>query len=292
MQRAIKGLAGLAFAIALEAQVGIVPTVYYPVFKNLIGTVPIGTTVIPPSYMIGQFTHNLSIILNNSGGTCVSNQLVVGLDGSFDNANWTSLGTPITTLTATAGVAGQLTGATTIYGAYPFLRVNVRRAFGLNCSTNLNYVGSTTPVSFTTSIPQAGENYLDNTINNSSLATSSLLVQTAGLGSKLNLYGLSIHNEDATTANLYTVQLFNTPGSTCSIGVSGTEVDLFTFRIAGEATLNLSFGGAIPVYQAPNNNGSNADSISNFNATTGFYQLCIVATGAQLTTVTAVTRSF
>lgn len=274
-------------------------TVFFPVVKNAVGVIPIGVTAIPPSYMIGQYTHTLSITLTNSGGTCNANSLVVGLDGSLDNAAWISLGAPITALTGVPGTIGQLTGMTVNYGAFPFIRMNVRRAFGGNCSTNVNYVGSVVPVSFPTSLSHVGDQYIGTWITNldiSVIGLTSQLQTTPNLGGRISLFGLQITNNDAATAANYTITLFNKGTGACAVGGTGTAEVLFVYRVLAGQTFRLGFSD-VPFFAAPNNGatnagGANASSMSAYDPIAGFYQICITSSVSVLSTVNLVSRIY
>jgi hypothetical protein len=292
MRKLILALGLVASAVAQNQNQ---PTVYFPVLANRVGLIAISTIAIPSSYMIGQYTHTLSIILNNSGGTCNANALIVGIDGSEDNINWISLGSPISNLTGTPGVSGQLTGMTVAYGAFPFLRINIRRAFGTNCSTNLNYVGSVTPTSFPTSLAQFGEGFTTSHINNTALngSPSLLLTQTSNVGGRISLYALEITNNDTTNATVYTVTLYNKPNPTnCQTSVSGTSEVLFTYRIpAGQSRLVGGYG-SIPFYQAPDPSSNSAAGFPAYDPIQGFYQICVSADNGSLTTLNLVSRTY
>jgi hypothetical protein len=273
-----------------RAQSGIIPTVFVPVLSNAPGTIPVETIAIAPQYMIGQYTHTLSLTLVGVG--CGNNSLVVGLDGSFNNTVWTALGAPITILTGSPGSSNQLTGLTIVYGAFPFLRVNIRRAFaGLGCISNLNYVGSVTPVSFPTSPPQGGEQYVTSWFNGNTFLAPDAIATTLGLGGRLNIYGLSIHNQDATTASVFTLTLYNKGTGSCAIGTGTSEV-LGAYRVAAGGTFQLSLS-AVPIWSFPNVNSSGAaTSFGSYDPLLGFYQVCISSSASVASSINMVSRTF
>lgn len=301
MQSIVKGLGKVILLAGLTvgalAQPGYLPTVFYPVRAVAPGTITQQTIIIPSSYMIGQYTHTLSINVHMNLGCTISqlNQLVVGLEGSFDNTtnDWTTLGAPISVLTGVANIPNTFTGFTVIYGAAPYLRVNIRRAFGgLNCLTAINYVGSTTPVSFPTSTPQAGDQYTNFSSTGLTNATPQSIITTFALGGKLNIYGVSLHNEDTTNPTTYTLQLYANGSGSCTTGGSGAELDIGVYRVAAGGTFTLGFN-SVPIFQFPNTLfNSTAGGLDVYNATTGFYQVCLVSSAAVSTSMNVVSRAF
>lgn len=300
MQSTVKGLGKVILLAGLTvgalAQPGYLPTVFFPVRVAAPGTVGVQTIIIPPQYMIGQFTHTLSVSMVANAGCTVSqlNQLVISLDGTFDNTtnnNWISIGAPISVITGMSNNPNQYTGLSVMYGAFPFLRVSVRRAFGgLNCVSTINYVGSTTPASFTTSVSQYGDQYTNYSTDGTILNTTPIAIANSfALGGKISVYGISVHNQDTTNPSTYTLKLYNKPSSACT---GGTELDIAAYRIAAGGTFTLGFG-VVPIFQFPNTlfNGT-AGGLDTYDSFAGNYQICIASSASIATSTNIVTRSF
>jgi len=265
-------------------------TVFYPVKVAAPGTIGIQRIVIPASYMIGQHTHTLSIVLNNNGGTCNTNQLVMGLEGSFDGSNWQQMGAPLSILTPTAGSqTGQLTGMTVAYGAYPFLSINITRAFGTNCITNIDYVGSATPVSFITSLPQFGDQVIQSFVvsSNCSLLNGCNLQGPVGLGSKVSIYGLTISNLDAATSTIYSLTIYNKPTGNCT---GGTNTTVANYALGPKTTLAIGYS-QLALFRAPTQAlASGGISVASYDPTAGFYQICVSSVDSILSSVSVAYR--
>lgn len=294
MQSIVKGLGKVILLTGLTigalAQPGYLPTVFYPVRVAAPGTIGVQTIVIPPQYMIGQFTHTLTITLSNNGGTCNTNQLVMGLQGSFDNSNWQQMGAPLSILTPAVGsLTGELTGMTVAYGGFPYLRINISRAFGANCITSINYTGSTTPVSFITSLPQFGDQIIQSFVTNTdcSLNNGCNLQGPTGLGSKVTIYGLTISNLDAATSTVYTFTIYNKPTGNCS---GGTNTNVAMYALGPKSTLSLGYN-QVPLFRAPTQAlAFGGISIATYDSTAGFYQLCVSSANSLLSSVSMAYR--
>jgi hypothetical protein len=293
MRSLVKGLALLVICFKLQGQ-PLALTEYAPILTG--ATIyPLGITNVPAQYNVGQSSHAISLSMN-----CATLGTVpyIVLQGSYDNSNWLNIGVPLVGLTTVAGTQNQFTGTTTGYGAFPYLRVNNLRAIsvGSGCtSINVTYFGSnaTTPGP-THSLSPYQDGVLPFYANNASFASASQLFSTLGIGSRFQLYGLTIHNT-TTVSTTYTLTLYNSPSGTCT---GGTNVVWQTFVLTSASpTISLGWGG-ISIYQVPNLGATintisgAAEDIGNYVATTGSYQLCLSASASSATSVIGAVRMY
>ena len=87
----------------------------------------------------GQNQHFIWANVVNSGGVCAwtNTTISLGMQGSYDNTNWFSMGSGQTLITNGSGVG-------VASGAFPFLRASLALTYA-NCAITVWYTGSITP---------------------------------------------------------------------------------------------------------------------------------------------------
>lgn len=115
------------------------------VYQTLLSSVA-GATASSPVRNIGQGQHIAEVAgANAPGKTCIASVADMGFEGSFDGANWRSIGVALAGwLPASSG------GQDRVYvrgdGVFPYVRFNVRSFDTVNCRFSVRYSGSLYPL--------------------------------------------------------------------------------------------------------------------------------------------------
>lgn len=192
MRKLILGLIFAACALGQGSN-----TIFQHVFTATTGT---GSGVVATSgalQNIGQGTHLLQAIYQPGAPVGCVAPVNVQVQGSFDNSNWSTVGSSITSF---AQSTVYNLGSTIVFGAYPFLRVVIENppTGGTLCLTDVWYTGTLFPISLPTSSGAIFTNMKTTGSRQFSSAATTSIINANPTQGRIAIYGLWVLNEGAT----------------------------------------------------------------------------------------------